>query len=386
MASGDVVGRMAKETAVIPRTALVTEIPAPYRVAFLNALGSRMGKHIRVYFYGESERRRNWRLVAEGLHVPYEVVRGWLIQAAHGHPYFLNPGIVGALRRFSPQVIVLGSYAHPSAALVLGYAHLTETKTILWSESTAADGRGGGSLRERYKRWFIRNCRGFLVPGGAAREYVESLGADPSTVFVVPNAVDNRAFGRSAEEVAESATTRKAILFVGRIVRAKGVFDLVEAYASLSTLNRPPLWIVGDGPDREALDHFAKDRGIDGVQLFGAVPPENLPAIYGRAGIFVLPSWGEPWGMVLNEAAASGLPLIASLGAGGTREIVEPGVNGYWFRPRDAETLASLLGRLAYDPLLRQQMGEAARAKIEAFSPDTMTRRFVEGIERIASS
>lgn len=365
-----------------PKTALITEIAAPYRTGFLNHLGEILGDSVRVFFYGETERRRNWRL-DKNLRINYEVVPGLLFQFRHGHPYFFNPCLLPAIQRFDPKVIVLGGYAHPTAPLVLMYARATRRKAILWSESTLFDDRPRTWIRETYKRWFVGLCHGFFVPGQAGREYALSLGASPGMVFGMPNATDLDPYDRAVLSARLRGEERRAILFVGRISRGKGVWDLLEAYGRLSEARRPPMWLIGDGPDRGAVEKFVHASGWVAVKVLGPLLPEELPRFYAEAGIFVFPSYGEPWGMVLNEAAASGLPIIASSTAGGTIEIVENGVSGYIIPPKDVAALASHLEQLIGDPEQRQRMGRAARRKIEHFGPLMMAKRFVRGVRSV---
>ncbi len=362
-----------------PRTALLTEIPAPYRVPFLNNLADRVGDRVRVFFYGETEKRRNWGLNGN-LRIAHEVIPGFLFQSRHGHPYFFNPGIIGALRRFDPDVIVIGGYAHPTAPLVLSFARRWGKKIVLWSESTLLDERTFRWHREKYKRWFIERCDGFVVPGRAAREYVQSLGAVPEAIHEMPNAAELEAYINASMEAENHSLERDAILFVGRLIRSKGVWDLLEAYQGLDVRCRPPLWIVGDGPEQSGMEKWVRDNGVEGVLFLGPLAPEDLPQVYVRAGVFVLPSRAEPWGMVLNEAAASGLPLVASEGAGASREIIDHGRNGFTFPPGHVDSMRLFLSILISSPELRRSMGEEAREKIKQFEPEVMADRFIHGV------
>src|SRR5205823_13182578 len=117
------------------------------------------------------------------------------------------------------------------------------------------------------------------------------------------------------------------------------------------------LLLAGSGPQEAELRRLANGR----VELLGHVAREDLPALYARADVLVLPSRSETWGMVLNEAAAAGLPLVATEAAGGGWDLIEPGVNGYRVPVEDERALADAMSKVAADPDWRVRAGERSR-------------------------
>jgi len=126
------------------------------------------------------------------------------------------------------------------------------------------------------------------------------------------------------------------------------------------------LLIAGSGPQEAELRSQTNGR----VQLLGQLASEELPQLYASADCFVLPSRSEPWGMVLNEAAASGLPLVASEAAGGGYDLIEDGVNGYRVPVDDAPALAGALTKVAVDPEWRLRAGERSRELTAGYTGD----------------
>src|SRR5262249_59001047 len=110
---------------------------------------------------------------------------------------------------------------------------------------------------------------------------------------------------------------------------------------------------VGDGPDEERIRALAGDR----VSFAGRLVGEDLSRWYAAADAFVLGSRSDTWGIVLNEAAAAGLPLIASDAAGAGYDLIEEGVNGYRFPAGDVGALTGTLERVAADPAWRGRAG-----------------------------
>jgi len=157
----------------------------------------------------------------------------------------------------------------------------------------------------------------------------------------------------------------KRILFIGRLGVVKGAKLLIDAFAN-AVLVHPDatLTIIGDGPERSALEAQALELGAT-VTFRGYQPQEAVAGFLNEADILVLPSFAEGVPVVLMEAMASGIPVIASRVAG-IPELVQDGVSGFLVPPGDSETLSARLETLLSDPSLRARMGQAGRAKVEA--------------------
>ena len=157
------------------------------------------------------------------------------------------------------------------------------------------------------------------------------------------------------------------VLFIGRLAAIKGVPLLLDAFAAArQTHPDARLTVVGDGPDRLALEAQARDFGLqDAVDFPGYLPQEKVAELLDAVDMLVLPSFAEGVPVVLMEAMASRLPVIASRVAG-VPELVEDGVSGFLVPPGDLDTLTDRLLTLFADPGLCARMGEAGRAKVEA--------------------
>lgn len=159
---------------------------------------------------------------------------------------------------------------------------------------------------------------------------------------------------------------QKRLLYIGRLSAAKGVPILLQAVAAV-TLQHPDLHltIVGDGPDRQSLERQASQLGIsDRLKFVGYQSQDAVCGYLQACDIFVLPSFAEGLPIVLMEAMATGLPVIATAIAA-ISELVEDGVNGYLVPPGAAEPLAQRLDQLLSDAQLRQTFGQAGRIKVE---------------------
>lgn len=159
----------------------------------------------------------------------------------------------------------------------------------------------------------------------------------------------------------------KRILFIGRLSAVKGATLLLKAVASLSAAHPDlTLTIIGDGPDRASLEDQVGNLGLSAVTRFLGYQPQGAVAeALKRSDILVLPSFAEGVPVVLMEAMASRVPVIASRVAG-IQELVEDGNSGFVVPPGDVAILAERVDRLLLDPELCARMGAAGRAKVEA--------------------
>jgi glycosyltransferase involved in cell wall biosynthesis len=197
----------------------------------------------------------------------------------------------------------------------------------------------------------------------AARRFVE-LGADPARVFRAPHSTNIAPLHAVARErFAKSPVPAPVtVLTVGRLIPRKGIDRLLRAVAGVPDADLR-VAIVGNGPEEARLRCLAGELRIaERVAFHGFVDQPDLPARYAAADIFALPTLDDPFGMVLLEAAATGLPLVASPFAGASDDLVEEGRSGFVADPDETAAWATALRRLAGDPGLRRRLGERAFA------------------------
>ncbi len=362
------------------RVAILTEIISPYRIPVFNALTKHKGIDLKVIFLSETDPTlRQWRVYKDEIRFSYEVLPSWRFRAGRSH-LLLNRGLAASLKKFSPQTIICGGYNYIASWQALMWARRRKVRFLLWSESNAQDARAEHKIVEFSKASFTKRCDGFVVPGKAAFEYLRALGVTPEKIFTAPNAVDNTFFATQTESVRGRANEFREklklplrfILFVGRLVPEKGVFDLLEAYAKLEGSVRCEVGLVfaGDGVSREELARRVKQISRGMVLFPGFAQREDLASLYALAEGLVLPTHSDPWGLVVNEAMASGLPIIVTNVAGCSADLVDDGWNGYVVPRGDSERLSVAIDSLMRQPELRQRMGEHSLERIRNYSPE----------------
>lgn len=228
----------------------------------------------------------------------------------------------------------------------------------------------------------FRSCEAIVPSRQQLADTCRSHRLDPARVHVVPNGVDASVFRpRPREETRAALDLPEGFLFVcaGRIGRDKGIHHALNALALVrERLPDVRLLIVGDGPERGALERQAWDLGMTGRVIFaGAQMPDRMPAYIAAADAFLFPTeLNEALPLVLLQAMACGLPVVASR-IGAIPEVVDrPGKNGLLVPPGDAQALAAAAATLRQDEDFRRQLGLAARRRVLAeYTAKRMTAR-----------
>jgi len=361
------------------KTVVLTEIIAPYRIPVFNALADQAGVDLHVIFLAETDKTlRQWQIYTDEISFSYEVLPSWRLGSGK-RSLLLNRGLWSALDAANPRAILCGGYNYPASWEALWWARRRTVRFVLWTESNQWDTRSGRAPIEWLKRYYVRSCNAFVVPGKSSFAYLRALGAGAQAVFTAPNAVDNSFFAAQAEKIrSQPAAFRERfglpprfLLFAGRLVPEKGVFDLIQAYAKLECVVRSEVGLVfaGDGVSRGSLSEQAK-LVEPGMILFpGFAQREDLAGFYALAEALILPTHSDPWGLVVNEAMACGLPIVATSVAGCAGDLVEDGWNGYIVPPANPAKLSTAIGLLLRQPEMTRSMGMRSSERIQANSP-----------------
>ena len=375
------------------RLVIITEIIAPYRIPVFNALARYPEIDLKVVFLAKTDpSTRQWRIYSEEIQFAYEILPSWRTRLKE-YNLLLNQRVVESLRKANPDVVVCGGYNYLASWQALRWAKQNDVPFLLWCESTANDKRARHRIVESLKKNFFDKCTGCIVPGTAAGEYVRQMGVSPEHIFVSPNAVDNELFASRAQDAQRNAACvrdelklpKRYFLSVGRLVRSKGVFELLDAYSSLSENLRSRVGLVfaGDGPLRPELERVAKSIGPATIRFVGFVQRDELASYYGLADCLVFPTHSDPWGLVVNEAMACGLPLICGQSAGCAADLVK--ANGRLIDSRNVEQLAYAIQELASDEDLRHQMSRESLKIIQNYSPEICAAGIAEAASTIVS-
>lgn len=290
------------------------------------------------------------------------------------------PTVWTEIRSGRYDAVLLHGYNYAATLLALIAAKVNRLPVLMRSETHLGLRRPGWKqqFRDAVLRTAYRFVDGFLAIGTANRAYYRALGVPESKIYDVPYAVDNERFisGSALAPAERAAVKRKyglpvdrpVVLYASKFMRRKRPDDLIRAVAALRDEGRDAtLFMVGAGEMEHELRALTRNLRLANVIFAGFVNQADLPAVYGAADVFVLPSDNEPWGLVVNEVMCAGIPVVVSEEVGCVSDLVKDGVNGYHTKTGDLESLTAALRNILADEPRRQRMGAASLSIISTW-------------------
>lgn len=355
----------------------------PYHLARLRA-AAQHGETLGVEFTGRS-REYAWDL-ADRSGLRLESLQSGEASSPPLAPAQLRAALAASLTAFAPDVVAVPGWSSHGALSALDWCLRCRVPAVVMSESTAHD-----EIRRPWKEAIKRRLVGLyasaLAGGRAHADYLVQLGMATHKISLGYDAVDNVHFAKSEPQQERAG---QGFLASARFIEKKNLPGLLRAYAryreitSTDPSSVPPwsLRLLGDGPLRPLLEKLILDLGLQtSVTMPGFKQYDELPGHYASAGAFIHASTTEQWGLVVNEAMASGLPVLVSNRCGCAPDLVVNGLNGFTFDPSDIEAIAQVMKSMATLPENeRKVMGSESRRIISQWGPS----RFGSGLHEAA--
>ncbi len=340
------------------RVTVVSPEPTPYRAPLFDRLARRPELELNVVYAAPTVVRRGWSVE---LRHPHSFLRGVRLPFARRllrHDYPVTPSIWRALRERHPDVVVVSGWSTFAAQAAIAWCRARTIPYVLLVESHDVDPRAAWrrAVKGAVVPALLRGAAGVLAVGSRARASVVARGADPERVRIFANTVDVERWIERAERLPRHPHDGVRVLSVGRRVPEKA-FDVLEA--------------------------ACEQAGVVLELVSGGLDEDELAQRYVDADIFALVSRHEPWGVVVNEAAASGLPLVLSTYVGAAGDLLDD--NGILVPPDDVEATAAALKRLADDGELRTRMGQRSREIARQWGYEPSVESFVAAVCEAAS-
>ncbi len=291
------------------------------------------------------------------------------------------------LDQVQPSAVCVNGWAAAEAVAALKWCRVNRRRAILMSETFES---APNALKHQIRRWRVRQFDAALVGGRWQATYLAALGYPSQRVEIGYDVVDSAHFAGSPAHITciPGLIAKRYIFANTRFLPRKGIDALLRAYARYLVMDAekpatdPPwhLVISGSGEMATTWKQLAEKLGVTGtVHWPGFVQYHELPQWYRAAGVFVHPARQEAWGLVVNEAMASNLPVIVGRRVGAACELVREGENGFLIDPDDTESFATVILRVAcMTDAQRAAMGDASRRIVSNFGPD----RFGQALKR----
>ena len=310
-------------------------------------------------------------------------------------PSEIRDSIRRLLNDIQPDVVFVHGWSLPGAVATIRWANQNRTAVVVMSESRAMD-TTRRAVKEFIKRQILGHTSAGFVGAPSHEEYLKQLGVPADGIFAGYNAVDNDYFqSKSAQVRADEKGIRQRLFPPGfpqqyffssnRFVEKKNLQRLIEAYGHYreNATNPWGLVMAGDGPLRTELVEQVESLSLqDSIHFPGFIQYDQLPSYYGLASAFVHVSTVEQWGLVVNEAAASKLPLVVSQTTGSAECLVKQDQNGFLCDAFDTHSITEALGNIASLSWERlDKMGMRSAQIVSDFGP----QQFATGVLKAAN-
>jgi glycosyltransferase involved in cell wall biosynthesis len=390
---------------LMKRLAFMMTHPTQYHSPWFRALAARSDIDIHV-FYGMTPSAEQQ---GAGFGVGFE----WDVPLLDGYPRTIleNTGS-GSLIDFggvdNPEIGRIVATQKFDAWVINGWRTRAEWRAIeaCWDAKVPMFIRGDSTLTTPrsmakkmvkwllYRRWVPRfSC--YLTVGTLNEQYYVHYGAERQRFVPVRHFVDNDWFRTKVEAEKDSVSEQRrewrikdgalVFLFAGKFTSDKQAMDAVLAIEKArETRQDIHLVAVGDGPQRAECEAYATSRRLP-VTFAGFFNQAKMPSAYAAADVLVVPSVSETWGLVVNEAMASGIPAIVSDRVGCAPDLVIHGTTGFVYPAGDTAGLAAAMGRYADSRDMAPVHGDAARQRIQLYSLDAAVDGTVTAAEKFAS-
>lgn len=372
------------------KLAVLTNILTPYRIPLFEAIERRV-EDLTILLMAEREENRDWKLGEHRLKTV--VLPGMHIRPpGYAVSVHLNYGVGRALRVLGPDVVLNGGFGFSNLA-AWRYCARRRARFVGWGELTPASGGLLRPVREGLRRWLTGWSDGSVASTSEARETFLRYGAAADRTITVVMPIDVEFFHRRAAAFRGTPAylrtrdryPRPILLSVGQLIDRKGYQELFRMYERVLAV-RPTasLLIVGDGPERQRYERMVKAKSWPHVYFTGFLQADALPSWLAIADVFVFHTLFDPFGAVLSEAMAAGLPVASSIHAAATGDLVVDGVTGFRIDPRDTEaSAASVVEVLALSQEARDEMGRAAYARVRRWTFDATAETMVAFMESL---
>lgn len=358
------------------RVVFLTNFIPPYWKAIFDALSPRY-PNMRILLSTRMERNRQWDIDWDGLDVT--VQKTITFRRRWRHPKGFTDAIdihlpmdtIRQLRLFRPDVIVSAEMGFRTMLALVYRKMRPRSRLIVWADIAESTEHGRGWLRGVLRRRFIENADGIVVLGESGARYIRSLGAEDRKLFRIPYTTAVHRF--ASVPLARPGIQARRLFYVGRLIEQKGILPFLRVlskWACAHPNSHVEFVLAGVGPLRSAIEGEPVAANLQ-LTFLGNIGYADLPHVYAEAGIFVLPTLADTWAVAVNEALASGLPVLGSVYSQAVEELIEDGRNGWLFRPDQGHEMYQAIDRaMSISAAALNDMRQHARETALGLTPE----------------
>ena len=358
--------------------AIITNIPAPYRVDFFDYLQkSYTDYRFTVIYSSKNEDNRSWKIDETKLqHSIFLESRTIKVRKRFDTTYLHIPrGVSGVLKELKPDVVV-GSEYNPTILQALSYCRRSKIPFISWTDGTLYSERNRNFIQKFLRRYVVSKASSYIASSTKSKEAQVYYGADERKCHISFLAVDVDKYIQKP-----SGEGQGKILCVGSLIERKGVDLLLRALSNV--MIDYELYLAGSGKEKENLISLAEQLKIEQkIHFLGQLSREELLKHYADSDLFVLPTREDCFALVILEAMCSGLPIVCSKYADGAFDLIEEGKNGFIVDPYDEKAFAEKIEKVLKDEVLRETMRSRSKTALDKFRFSSISKGYMEAIKQ----
>ena len=362
---------------------LVTDIPAPWREKVYENVYNKLGAEFHVAYCNSNEQRRLWSFPL-GRHAKTFLKSSITITIEKGKENYFNWDVIPFMLRNRPEVVICFGL-NPTMFIVFALGKLIKSKIIVFADTWLGRDTGLSMLQ----KWARRLAYG-IVPDAYLGASMQTLNmyryynkkVEGNSLFLSALCADNDYFLNKLN--GKTIGKKYDIMFSGRIVALKNPSFFAEVAVKVKeALGTCKVLIIGDGNEKLKTEMFSifKKHGID-YDFPGFIKHSELPEYYSQSKILLLPTSGDCWGVVLNEAMICGVPVITTKMTAAAGEFVIDGINGY-ILPLESDLWAQKIVLLLRDSEALHQFSEAAKETVMKFNFEKAAKGIISAIEYV---
>ena len=352
----------------------LTNIPTPYRIPIWKVLDSRI--NFQLIFLNKTERYRDWDMFESLKVINHLYANQRPTYTGNLQPIYWNfYKTINLLRKSESKSIYIDGWESPAFFVTALYAKRKNIKLIYGYRNTIDSHRFNNILIRKIRSTILSKADLIITSGTASTNAVKAMGIAPEKITTLFNPVDVSWFHSFAQNHRIPATTSHQYIYVSQLIERKNVATVIKAFASIRN-SSDTLTIAGDGPLAQELKNLAVTLGLsDSVIFAGHKNQEELAQLYAASNTLILASTNEVWGLVVNEALASGLHVVVSDKCG-VAEFVKD-MKGAYISSTDQQSI-----QLMMEKSRGEWSGYIQDPEILQFTPE----RFADGVLEVIAS
>lgn len=351
----------------------LTYLPSPYRVDFFNEIGKKCELTVVFEKASASHRDNSWKKYQ------FKNFNG-IVFKDNINDFVPKIEVIKYLKKISFDDIIVHNVSTPTGMLAIQY--MKNHNIPYWIESDGGIVKAGGGIKETIKKHFIKGAKGYFSSSKSCDEYFLKYGAEPDRIVRYPFAafaenyileeplhVNDKQRLRDKLGIVEE----KMVISVGRFSYLNGYGKGYDAILRAATRISPSVgWYVVGGEPTKEFENMRREMNLTNVHFIDFKSKDKLREFYQASDLFVLMTVGDVWGLVINEAMASGLPIITTERCVAGMELVVNGVNGYVVKVGDDTELAKVVTKILFENGTVDNMGRWSLKKISDYTIEKM--------------